>query len=346
MSCRTWEVTSLKPTDFARALSTYLTRYLPGQRNLRPNTIQSYRDTFKLLLLYCQQVRGLVIERLTLGDLNDDLIRGFLDWLEAARHNSVSTRNQRLASLHAFYRYLQIEDPVGLLPYQKVLSIPPKKTPPPVVQHLTPEALQLVLAQPNRARRMGRRDATLLATLYDTGARVQELVDLRVRDVRLDAPAILSLTGKGAKTRHVPLMAPTVALIRQYMTEWQLGPNGTQDSPLFMNSRRQPLTRAGVAFILSKYAQQARTQSALVPERVTPHVIRHSKAMHLLQAGVNLIYIRDLLGHVDLATTEIYARVDTELKRKALEKAYPNLISSDLPEWTEDHDLLEWLTRL
>lgn len=336
----------MKPTNFARALSTYFTQYLPGQRNLRPNTIQSYRDTFKLLLLYCQQSRGLAVERLTLADLNDELIRGFLGWLEAERHNRVATRNQRLASLHAFYRYLQIDDPVGLLPYQQVLAIPRKKTSPPGVQHLNPEALQLILAQPDRARRMGRRDATLLATLYDTGARVQERVDLRVRDVRLDAPALIALTGKGNKTRQVPLMAPTTALLQHYMVEWRVGPNGTQDMPLFMNSRRQPLTRAGVAFILDKYAQQARAQSAIVPEHVTPHVMRHSKAMHLLQAGVNLIYIRDLLGHVDLATTEIYARADTELKRQALEKAHPNLISSELPEWTEDQDLLDWLTRL
>jgi integrase/recombinase XerD len=119
----------MKPTDFARALSIYFTQYLPGQRNLQPNTIQSYRDTFKLLLIYCQQARGLAVERLTLADLNDELIRGFLVWLEAARHSSVATRNQRLANLRAFYRYLQIEDPVGLLPYQKVLAIPRKKTP-------------------------------------------------------------------------------------------------------------------------------------------------------------------------------------------------------------------------
>ena len=346
MSCHPWEVRAIKPTDFARALSMYLTQYLPGQRNLRPHTIQSYRDTFKLLLRYCHEVRGMAIEHLTLTDFDDVLIRAFLDWLEAERHNTISTRNQRLASLHAFYRYLQGEDPTGLLSYQKVLAIPQKKTATPIVQHLPPEALKLVLAQPDRTRRMGRRDATLLATLYDTGARVQELVDLRVRDVRLDAPAIISLTGKGNKTRKVPLMTPTTSLIQHYMAEWRLGPNGTQDWPLFMNSRRQPLTRAGVAFILDKYTQQARAQSAIVPQHVTPHAMRHSKAMHLLQAGVNLIYVRDLLGHVDLATTEIYARADTELKRQAMEQAYPNLISSELPAWTEDQDLLEWLSRL
>ncbi len=336
----------MKPTDFARALSTYLTKYLPGQRNLRPHTLASYRDTFKLLLRYCREVRGMAVERLTLHDLDNTLIRAFLDWLESDRHNTVATRNQRLASLHAFYRYLQAEDPTGLASYQKILAIPRKKTPAPTIPHLTPEALQRILAQPDRTRRMGRRDATLLATLYDTGARVQELVDLRVRDVRLDAPAIIALTGKGNKTRHVPLMAPTATLLQHYMAEWRLGPNGTQDVPLFMNSRRQPLTRAGVAFILAKYAQQARALSAMVPDHVTPHMLRHSKAMHLLQAGINLIYIRDLLGHVDVATTEIYARTDTELKRQALEQAYPNLVSTEWPAWTEDEDLLDWLERL
>ena len=336
----------MKPTDFARALSTYLSLYLPGQRNVSPNTIESYRDTFKLLLTYCQGVRHLAVERLTLCDIDDQLIIGFLTWLEEERHNSKSTRNQRLACLHGFYRYLQIQDPMGLLSYQKILAIPMKKTPQPSVNHLSANAMQLILAQPNRTTRQGRRDTTLLAVLYDSGARVQELVDLRVRDVRLDPPPVLSLTGKGRKTRQVPLMSPTAALLKAYLSEFRLGSNGTGDVPLFCNRQRQKLTSRGVAYILAKYTASARMVSPIVPEDITPHVFRHSKAMHLLQAGVNLIYIRDLLGHVDISTTEIYARADTELKRQALEKAYPNMISPDLPEWKDDADLLAWLTRL
>ena len=336
----------MKPTDFARALSTYLSLYLPGQRNVSPNTIKSYRDTFKLLLTYCQDVRHLAVERLSLWDIDDQLIISFLTWLEEERHNSKSTRNQRLACLHGFYRYLQIQDPMGLLPYLKILAIPMKKAPQPFVNHLNANAMQLILAQPNRTTRQGRRDTTLLAVLYDSGARVQELVDLRVRDVRLDSPSVLSLTGKGRKTRLVPLMSPTAALLKAYLSEFCLGSNGTGDVPLFCNRQRQKLTSRGVAYILAKYAASARMVSPIVPEDITPHVFRHSKAMHLLQAGVNLIYIRDLLGHVDISTTEIYARADTELKRQALEKAYPNMISSDLPEWTDDADLLAWLTRL
>ncbi|MFP5226199.1 MAG: tyrosine-type recombinase/integrase [Acidobacteriota bacterium] len=336
----------MKPTDFARALSTYLSMYLPGQKNVSPHTVHSYRDTFKLLLAYCQQVRGLVIERLSLRDIDDQLVLGFLEWLETDRHNSLATRNQRLACIHAFYRYLQGQDPAGLWPYQKILALPMKKTPHPMIQHLTADAMQLILAQPDRETRNGRRDATLLSVLYDTGARVQELVDLQVRDVRLTPPPVLTLTGKGNKTRQVPLMSATTALLKQYLAEWQLTRNGGQDGPVFFNRQREKMTRAGVAFILSKYVAQAREVSAGIPERVTPHVLRHTKAMHLLQAGVNLVYIRDLLGHADIATTEIYARADTELKRQALEQAYPTMISDELPDWTSDSALLTWLAQL
>lgn len=336
----------MKPTDFAKALSRYLTVYLPGQRNVSPNTIRSYRNTFKLFLMYCKNVRHLIIEQLCLKHIDESLIDGFLSWLEQERNNSIATRNQRLACIHGFYRYMQIEDPVGLLTYQKILSIPIKKTKKPTVKHLTPDALKLILAQPDLSERSGCRDLTMLSVLYDTGARVQELVDLRVRDVRLDPPPILTLTGKGRKTRHVPLMSNTESLLRQYMTETHLFQNGMQDRPLFVNRQRGKLTSEGVTFILNKYVSRARAISSIIPDKVTPHVFRHTKAMHLLQAGVNLIYIRDLLGHVDISTTEIYARADTELKRKALEMAYPDMVSTDLPPWSQDEDLLAWLTSL
>jgi site-specific recombinase XerD len=241
---------------------------------------------------------------------------------------------------------MQIEEPIGLLSFQKILSIPMKKTQKSMVNHLTTDALKLILAQPRLVKASGRRDLTLLSVLYDTGARVQELVDLKVRDVRLEPPPILTLTGKGRKTRHVPLMSNTESLLRQFMTETHLLQNGMQDRPLFANRQLGKLTTEGVTFILNKYVSRARAISSIIPDKVTPHVFRHTKAMHLLQAGVNLIYIRDLLGHVDIATTEIYARADTELKRKALETAYPDMISTDLPQWNKDEDLLSWLLSL
>lgn len=336
----------MKPTDFAKGLTHYLSVYLPGQRNASPHTIRSYRDTFKLFLTYCKQDCGLKIEKLSLKHIDEPLIVGFLTWLEKNRNNSIATRNQRLACIHGFFRYIQIEDPVGLFSYQRILSIPIKKFQKPTVNHLTPDALKLILAQPDLTKESGRRDLTMLSILYDTGARVQELVNLKVRDVRLDPPPILTLTGKGNKTRHVPLMSNTESLLKQYMNENNLLQNGRQNCPLFCNRQRGKLTSEGVSFILNKYVSLARAVSSIIPHKITPHVFRHTKAMHLLQAGVNLIYIRDLLGHVDIATTEIYARADTELKRKALEKAYPDMISTDLPHWNQDEDLLEWLISL
>ncbi|MEW6505906.1 MAG: site-specific integrase [Chloroflexota bacterium] len=333
----------MKPTDFAKALSRYLTSYLPGERNVSPNTIRSYRDTFKLFLYYCKNARDLIIEDFSLKHMDEPLIVDFLSWLEQDRSNSIATRNQRLACIHGFCRYLQIEDPAGLSAYQKILSIPVKKAPKPAVNYLTSDALKLILAQPDLSKASGRRDLTMLSVLYDSAARVQELVDIKVRDVRLDPPPILTLTGKGRKTRQVPLMSNTESLLRQYMTENCLLQNGMQDRPLFVNSQRRKLTTEGIKFILNKYVLSARAVSLIIPDNVTPHVIRHTKAMHLLQAGVSLIYIRDLLGHVDIATTEIYARIDTELKRKALEKAYPSMITTDLPPWNQDEDLLAWL---
>jgi len=336
----------MKPTDFAKALSDYLAVYLPGQRNVSTNTIKSYRDTFKLLLLYCHQDCHLSIERLCLKHIDKARILGFLAWLEKDRHNSAATRNQRLACLHGFYRYMQIEDPVGLMSYQHILSIPMKKTQTPTIQHLTPEALKLILAQPDLSNAKGRRHVVLLSVVYDTGARVQELVDLKVGDVRLDPPPVLTLTGKGRKKRPVPIMSNTETLLKHYMAETFSTQAGREEHPLFFNRQHGKMTRAGVSFILNKYVSQAKAKSSIIPDKVTPHVMRHTKAFFLLQAGVNLIYIRDLLGHVDIATTEIYARADTEMKRKALEKAYPVTETINLPHWQKDETLLAWLTSL
>ena len=336
----------MKPTDFAKALSNYLSLYLPGQRNVSTNTIKSYRDTFKLFLIYCQQSRHRSVDRLCLKDIDKSLVLGFLDWLEQQRRNGISTRNQRLACIHGFYRYMHIEDPTGLLQYQQILSIPSKKAPVAAMSHLTPEALTLILAQPDPSTSSGRRDLTILSVLYDTGARVQELVDLKIRDVRFDPPAIITLTGKGRKKRQVPLMPNTESLLKQYISEAFSELSGAADQPLFSNRMRTKMTRAGIAYIVNKYAAHARSISAIIPEKVTPHLFRHTKAMLLLQSGVNLIYIRDLLGHVDIATTEVYARADTEMKRKALEGAYPDIVTNTLPHWTKDDDLLSWLSTL
>lgn len=336
----------MKPTDFAKQLTSFFSEYLPGTRNLSGNTIMAYRDTFRLLLLFCNESYKISIEKLTIKMLDDNLIIRFLDWIQEERHCSIATRNQRLAAIHSFFRYIQAQNPEYLLGCQKILQVPFKKYQKAIIQHLTPEQTQLLLSAPNSKTISGRRDMTLLSVLYDTGARVQELCDLRIRDIRLEEPAIVTLTGKGRKTRHVPLLVNTIELLRLYMTENQLFQNGKQDAPLFYNQRKSKLTRGGVNHILQKYAKIASEKCPSIPKKITAHVMRHSKSMHLYQCGVNLIYIRDILGHVDIATTDIYARADTESKRKAMENAYPNITPGDLPEWNRDANLLEFLNNI
>ena len=332
-------------TDFAVSLRRFLTSYLAGLRGCSPNTIASYRDTFKLLIAWFRDERSVPPGRLTLDHIDASAVTAFLAHLQEGRRNSASTRNQRLAAISSFCTWMQTEDPARMACWQDILAIPVKKQDQPSVSHLTTEQTRRLLAAPDRTARQGRRDATLLATLYDTGARVQELADLAVRDIRLHKPAIASLTGKGSKTRHVPLDGPTVTLLAAYLQEHQLDRPGNGDHPVFFNQHRARLSRGGIAWIISKY--QARINDPpLAGTAISPHVLRHSKAMHLYEAGVPLPYIRDILGHVDLSTTEIYARASTEAKRKALEAAYQDIVPSDLPEWNQDPGLLDWLAGL
>lgn len=189
----------MKPTNFAKHLTEYLSVYLPSQRNISKNTIYSYRDTFKLLIRYCQEEECIPAEKITLDILSNKLIISFLEWLENKRKCSVSTRNQRLAAIHSFFRFVQSEEPSGIFHFQKIMAIPIKKAKKNAVEHLNPGAMKLLLEQPDTHTRKGRRDLTLMSILYDTAARVQELIDIRVCDVILENPAVIILTGKGKK---------------------------------------------------------------------------------------------------------------------------------------------------
>lgn len=211
-------------------------------------------------------------------------------------------------------------------------------------KYLTPDNIRLLLNQPDTSTKRGRRNLTLLSLLYDSGARVQEIADLTVESVRLEPPAQVKLIGKGSKARVVPLMQNTVNLLKGYLEENDLLLSHKFQFPLFSNSRNEKLTRAGISYILGKYAIAAKKQSNTFPEPnlITPHILRHSKAMHLLEAGVNLVYIRDILGHVDIATTEVYARANLAMKQAALEKV-SNISNVNIPSWLNNDSLLEWL---
>lgn len=338
----------MKENDFPKYLSDFLSKYLPGQRNASTHTIASYRDVFKLLLIFCDSAKSIKPEKIKASDLSKELILHFLDWLETERKCSVSTRNQRLAVIHSFVHYVQKESPENLFEFKKILSIPNKKYPRTLVAYLTGQETQILLSQPDTSTTDGFRNAILLSVLYDTGSRVQELVNIRLKDVRLSSPAVVRLHGKGSKIRQVPLMSKTSENLSLYL-EMKKHHSGISkgDNYLFLNQRKQQLSRWGVSYILNKYVGKAKNDVGFnVGFPVTPHVLRHSKAMHLLQSGVNLIYIRDFLGHVDCSTTEIYARADSEMKRRAIEKAYVNLVPETVPNWEEDGNLMKWLNSL
>lgn len=336
----------MKPTDFSVHVTSFLTHYLAAQRNLSPNTIKAYRDVFTLLLRFCRDVRGITLERLSLAHIDASLVEEFLDHLANDRHVSISTQNHRLAALHAFFRYLQSEVPERLLQCQQILAIPLRRHMRQTVGYLSKDDLAQILAQPDLHTLAGRRDAVLLSVLYDTGARVQELIDLNVGDVRLDPPPQVRLLGKGRKMRAVPLMDATVELLRDHRREHNLDRPEHADKPLFQNRQGGRLSRSGVRYLLHKYVQAVRRDRPGFTQTVSPHSLRHTKGMHLLQSGVPLDIIRDFLGHVDVKTTEIYARANLEMKRKALEKVTDVTPLPRIPSWKQNKTLLEWLQSL
>ena len=336
----------MKPTDFSVHVTNFLTHYLAAQRNLSPNTIKAYRDVFTLLLRFCRDGRGIALERLSLAQIDAPLVEAFLDHLGNDRHSSIRTQNHRLATLHAFFRYVQSEVPDRLLQSQQILAIPLRRHAHSIVGYLTKEYLAQILAQPDLRTRAGRRDAVLLSVLYDTGARVQELIDLNADDVRLDPPAQVRLMGKGRKMRAVPLMDATVQILRDHRRDNGLDRPEHADQPLFQNRQGGRLSRSGVRYLLQKYVKAVRRDHAGFSQTVSPHSLRHTKGMHLLQSGVSLEIIRDFLGHVDVKTTQIYARANLEMKRKALEKVAGVTPLPTIPSWKQNKTLLEWLHSL
>jgi site-specific recombinase XerD len=268
----------------------------------------------------------------------------FLEWLQSERKCSDSTRNLRLVALHSFFKYVQYQNPDNLYEYQDIMSIKVKKARKKPLSYLTVDGIKLILEQPDITTKKGRRDLALLSLMYDTGARVQEMIDLTPSAIHLDKPFTIQITGKGNKTRIVPLLEEQVKILRNYLTEFDLLKHHSRSYPLFFNSRHERLTRAGVTHILLKYADKARKRNPkLIPGKLSCHTLRSSKAMHLLQAGVNLVYIRDILGHASVQTTEIYARADSKLKREAIEKAYIDVAPKEEPFWENNENLLSWL---
>jgi site-specific recombinase XerD len=335
--------------DLPYYLTSFLGKYLPGEKNASPHTIQSYSFTFKLFLTFFEGVKSIAPERLSMSNLTREAVVDFLDWIENERGCGITTRNQRLVAIHSFVRFVQKQSPENLFEFQRILNIPDKKYAKTVVPFLTGDEMKILLSMPVPSNKNGLRDLTLMAVLYDSAARVQELIDLKVKDLRLDKPAVIALHGKGQKTRHVPVSEKTKSLLQSYLQRNPGNPGiSIGEEYVFVNQKKQQLSRWGISYIINKYVDMARTLEGFdVRFPVTPHIFRHSKSVHLLQAGVNLIYIRDLLGHSDCSTTQIYAKADTETRRKALEAAYADILpTNELPDWSDDKNLMDFLVAL
>lgn len=335
--------------DFPYYLTKFLGKYLHGEKNFSRHTIQSYSVTFKLLLSFLEQTKGISPECLSMEDLTHDTVVDFLNWIESTRNCTVSTRNQRLVAIHSFVRFMQKQSPENLFEFQKILNIPDKKCAKTVVPFLTGDEMKILLSMPDPSTRKGLRDMVLMSVLYDSAARVQEIIDLKVKDLRLDKLAVVTLHGKGQKTRYVPITKKTKNLLESHLRCSSSNKGvGSGEQYVFLNQKKQQLSRWGISYIINKYVGLASSCDGFdLRFSITPHVFRHSKSVHLLQSGVNLIYIRDFLGHSDCSTTQIYAKADTETRRKALEAAYTDILpTGELPDWSDDKNLMDFLISL
>ena len=336
---------SAKASTLAVALKGFFLDYVPHQRALSPHTLQSYRDSLKLLLQFSAGEKGdpsqLVVEQLSV-----EKVTAFLQSLETGRRNRVSTRNVRLSALHSFFRYLAGQHPEHLDQAQRILSIPFKRTGSREIEHFDFDEIQAVLKVVEMDAGNGCRDLALLSLMFNTGARVSEIVGLHTADLPLIAPCSVLLRGKGSKERTCPIWPETAGLLQRLIERNDLPPS--QSAPVFLNDRGARLTRFGVRLILNKYVEKAALRRpSLKRKRLHPHSIRHGTALHLLRSGVDLSTIAHWLGHVSVNTTNKYISIDLEAKREALAKAKPPLKGGrHSGKWRQDRNLIAWLTAL
>lgn len=323
---------------FAQLLSGFLLEYVPRRKNLSVNTAKSYRDSFVLLLGWLAAERGVRPDDARIEDLSRDNIEAFCLWLAEERGSCAATVNVRLTALRAFASYVSFTEPAYLDWASGVRSVGFSKSPSRQVEHLPVEAVNLIM----ESAKSDVREYAMLGLLYDSGARVSEIASARRCDLRLAAPATIRLEGKG-KVRVVPLCDQVAEIASKYLASTP----GAPESPLFVNRSGKAIGRAGIAYVLRKHVAAAHDANPLVvPQTTHPHALRHSKAVHLVEAGVNIIYIRDFMGHSSVKTTEIYAKISSKSRQEAVEKAAANLITESAYREEEKSSIVEWLKSL
>lgn len=330
-----------QPT-LSELVTAFFLKHLAAEQNASPHTTLAYRDSLKLLLKFAGEHLRRAVAALQFDDLNAEVILAFLSHLETVRRNSIRTRNARLAAIHSFFRYTLEREPALSVACQRILSIPIKKTTQKVLGYLTEEELEQILGRIDRSALNGERDYLLLVLLYDTGARAQEAINLTPADFRFDFPALVRIHGKGRRERICPLLTQTARLVSRFLAA--SARKVDDNEPLLKNRNGARLTRHGVRYLLRKYLDSARSSTITLRRNgISPHTLRHTKAMHMLQAGIPLITVKDFLGHADIKTTEVYVQIDLEMKKKALQltgsparlSRKPARLSEDVVAWLE-----------
>jgi site-specific recombinase XerD len=333
----------MRQVPFSQLLHQFFHQWLVEQRDASHHTVISYRDTWRLFLRHVAASKNRRVDRLQVSDLTGAEVLVFLKHLEEDRKVSVGTRNCRLAAIHSFFAFLMSNEPLAAGQCAEVLRIPVKRAKQREIAYLEADEVAAILSQPDRAALEGQRDHALLALLYNTGARIQEALDLCPCAIRLQTPAQVRLMGKGRKERTCPLWPETVALLKALLKRLPR----TEKEPIFVNRYGHPLGAAGVRFKLKHYVTAAAEKMpSLAAKRVSPHTFRHSTAVSLVAAGVDVTVIRSWLGHAHLDTTNHYARANVETKRKALETVAKSARPAKPPRWRRDADLLAWLDAL
>jgi len=334
----------MRATDpFPTLLHTFFYEWMVQQRNASIHTIRSYRDSWRLFLRFVAQQRKRTVAQLVLADLTAAEVSAFLRHTEQARGDTIGTRNCRLAALRSFFSFVAAREPTALVQCTAILQVPVKRAPIRAPSYLEPDEVKAILAQPDRSTIEGQRDHALLSFLYNTGARIQEALNVCPQAIRLDPPACVRLFGKGRKERVCPLWPETVSLLRALLKRQPRA----DSEPIFVNRYGNPLGASGARFKLATCVKAAATPApTLKAKHVTPHSFRHATAVHLVAAGVDITVIRSWLGHVSLDTTNHYAQANLETKRKALEQIELTSKPDKTPSWKRDQSVLAWLDTL
>jgi integrase/recombinase XerD len=330
----------------AHAVHGFLGEYVPELRGLSRHTLLSYRDTLVLLLRFIAKSLNTEPVFLDLKDISTDNVLAFLNNLEEERHNKISSRNVRLAAIHSFFRYVSFHAPENIVQAQRILGIPFKRAGSRPIDYLEYDEMCAVLSSIDRTTTEGRRDYALISLMFNTGARVQEMVSLGACDLQLESPLQVKLFGKGQKARVCPIWPQTAQVLKAFVAEAKL--DLRSNAAVFCNHRGGRLTRFGIRYIVAKYCRQASGLSpSLAGKRLHPHSVRHSCAVYLLKSGVDLASISHWLGHASMNTTNRYATADLEMKKQTISRAGPPA-GSNMPiaSWRKDASIIEWLESL